>query len=92
MGLFVQEVHVYALLYLGDSLTYHSGMAFSTKEDNRNSCAVQYSGSWWYKTCYQSSLNGVFNGHTVKGISWNKWKGKTGTIKKSTMMIRIRNV
>ena len=40
----------------GDSLTYHAGMKFSTKDvDNdlwkEDSCAVHHKGGWWYKGC-----------------------------------------
>ena len=32
----------------GDSLTYHNGQPFSTKDrDNNCNCAVTYSGAWW---------------------------------------------
>ena len=40
----------------GDSLKYHAGMKFSTKDvDNdlwkEDSCAVNHKGGWWYKGC-----------------------------------------
>ncbi|KAH9489068.1 Ficolin-1 [Bulinus truncatus] len=61
-----------------DRLAYHNGMKFTTYDsdndlDNDINCAVQYSGAWWYRDCYHSNLNGVWNskGHHVKGIHWN---------------------
>ncbi|VDI56925.1 Hypothetical predicted protein [Mytilus galloprovincialis] len=52
--------------WIGDSLLYHIGMQFSTTDmDNDqledpqySSYANQYSGGWWYRACYQSSLTG----------------------------------
>ena len=36
-------------------------MKFSTKdsdnEENSENCATSYNGAWWYKSCYQSTLN-----------------------------------
>ncbi|VDH92990.1 Hypothetical predicted protein [Mytilus galloprovincialis] len=76
----------------GDSLAYHNGMTFSTKDDNRNNCAVTYKGAWWYKGCHHSNLNGLFNGAGPVGISWYHWKSSYDGMKTSTMMIRITNV
>ncbi|XP_052074118.1 ryncolin-1-like [Mytilus californianus] len=76
----------------GDSLRYHNGRTFSTKDDNRGNCAVTYKGSWWYGSCYESSLNGQYKGTKAAGISWYHWKATYDSIKTSTMMIRMGNV
>ncbi|XP_052075246.1 uncharacterized protein LOC127712688 isoform X1 [Mytilus californianus] len=76
----------------GDSLAYHNGRTFSTKDDNRETCAVNYRGAWWYGSCYHSNLNGQYKGTKAAGISWYYWKSTYDSIKTSTMMIRMENV
>ncbi|XP_076107161.1 uncharacterized protein LOC143075580 [Mytilus galloprovincialis] len=76
----------------GDSLAYHNGRTFSTKDDNRGKCAVNYTGSWWYGGCYHSNLNGQYKGKNAAGISWYHWKSQYDSIKTSIMMIRMGNV
>ena len=82
----------------GDSLANHSGIKFSTEdEDNRSEklhCAKYFQSAWWYNSCYLASLNGVYSdiptvarGH---GIQWSTWKEKTYSLKKSEMKIRPR--
>ncbi|XP_046861513.1 ryncolin-4-like [Xenia sp. Carnegie-2017] len=65
----------------GDSLSYHKGMAFTTKDsDNDKSsgnCATSYKGAWWYKSCHISNLNGHYysgNQNNYKGLNWQQWK------------------
>ena len=59
-----------------DSLDYHNNMAFSTKDrdnDNtRSSCAVLFTGAWWYNRCQHSNLNGRYLGkqHSSQGVKW----------------------
>ena len=76
----------------GDSLTYHNGMEFSTKDkDNDKSqkthCAKLYQSAWWYNDCYWSSLNGRYS-QTSHGIQWSTWKQNTYSLKKSEMKTR----
>lgn len=76
----------------GDSLSYHNGMSFSTKDyGNSTNCAKNFKGAWWYKTCHQSNLNGLYlNGnHTTyaDGINWRKWKGHHYSLKSVKMML-----
>nr|CAB3221550.1 angiopoietin-related protein 2-like [Phallusia mammillata] len=82
----------------GDSLTWHNNMAFTTKDvDNdpfdRN-CATFHGGGWWYNTCAQSNLNGIYykGGHYrseyLDGIYWSDWRGGTYSLKSVSMKIR----
>ena len=80
----------------GDSLEYHNGQEFSTKDmdnDDRssNSCAQDWKGSWWYKSCDQSNLNGIYYESAKSdktGINWYHWKNKDESLKKTEMKIR----
>ena len=48
----------------GDSLRSHNGMAFSTPDKDHDahvdSCASQHRAGWWFKSCYDSNLNGAY--------------------------------
>ena len=71
-----------SFLHIGtaeDSLSYHKGEKFSTKDvDNDVSsdhCAQNWRGAWWFNDCCHSHLNGEYlhsqSGHFgVKGIFW----------------------
>ncbi|XP_015211847.1 ficolin-2-like [Lepisosteus oculatus] len=83
----------------GDSLTYHNNQAFSTKDQDNDShtsdnCAVTYAGAWWYNSCHQSNLNGLYlKGHHdtfATGINWHNGKGYNYSYKYSDMKIRPR--
>jgi len=79
----------------GDSLSYHSGHDFGTKdqENNAHGCAKAYKGAWWYGSCHNANLNGVYHGgaHTsyADGVNWNHWKGYHKSMTVSEMKIRI---
>ncbi|XP_076106899.1 microfibril-associated glycoprotein 4-like [Mytilus galloprovincialis] len=85
----------------GDSLDYHNGQAFTTKDrDNdqlksvklKNNCGIYRQGAGWYKACAYSNLNGLYieggQENNVKEIVWNQWKGSQYSMKSSSMMIR----
>ncbi|XP_035657937.1 microfibril-associated glycoprotein 4-like isoform X2 [Branchiostoma floridae] len=80
----------------GDSLVYHDGRPFSTKDrdnDERSaSCAVGAKGAWWYADCHHSNLNGLYrlgaHDGTYDGVSWHNWKGHHYSLKRTEMKIR----
>ena len=81
---------------IGDSLKYHDGQRFSTKDRNNNdyqreNCAVKHIGAWWYKRCDWSNLNGKYlrNGRvTPTGITWKTWKRSYYSMKRVEMKLR----
>ncbi|XP_069990766.1 uncharacterized protein [Penaeus vannamei] len=80
----------------GDSLAYHNGQKFSTKDrdsdESSTNCAERFRGAWWYKSCIHSSLNGEYLGGSHnsihEGIYWRAWRGYYYSLKAATMMIR----
>ena len=64
----------------GDSLAYHTSMAFSTKnrDNDRDSsnCASRFTGAWWYNSCYYTNLNGLYTGnnHDGRGLRCYKFR------------------
>ncbi|XP_067938927.1 ficolin-1-like isoform X2 [Watersipora subatra] len=57
------------------ALSYHDGMEFSTPDrdnddDDSYNCAAAITGSWWFKNCLQSQLNGVYGATGWGGIVW----------------------
>ena len=82
----------------GDSLSYHRGSAFTTKDrdsdaDPLGNCAVAWQGAWWYNNCHHSNLNGLYlNGKLdSKGMVWQNWKNNAESFKRSEMKIRPKD-
>jgi len=81
----------------GDSLSYHSGQRFSTYDADHDSssgynCAELYTGAWWYKSCYDSNLNGKYEhpGLTEdsNGIEWEGWYDEHYSMRSSYMWVQ----
>ncbi|XP_078349175.1 ryncolin-1-like [Oculina patagonica] len=81
----------------GDSLPYHRGAQFSTKDRDNDeasgSCSLARKGAWWYKACAHSNLNGLYLNGKIdsKGMWWHHWKNSNESAKKSEMKIRPKN-
>ncbi|XP_022097547.1 ryncolin-1-like [Acanthaster planci] len=81
----------------GNSFSRHSNYPFSTKDRNNESnsynCAVQYTGAWWYCSCHDTNLNGLYlRGQTdqyAKGVVWQHWKGDYYSLKRTEMKIKL---
>ncbi|XP_073703646.1 uncharacterized protein tnxba [Garra rufa] len=77
----------------GDSMKYHNGRPFSTKDKDPNilsiHCAKAYMGGWWYKNCYKANLNGLYGSCSDnKGVVWIDWKGKDASLPFTEMKLR----
>ncbi|KAL5517871.1 hypothetical protein EMCRGX_G003502 [Ephydatia muelleri] len=55
----------------GDSMSYHSGMKFSTYDQDNDewgqNCAQVFKGAWWHRECHVSNLNGAYLGTPANG-------------------------
>ncbi|KAM8930390.1 tenascin-R [Pelodytes ibericus] len=77
----------------GDSLIYHQGRPFSTKDRDNDvavtNCASSYKGAWWYKNCHRTNLNGKYGeSRHSQGINWYHWKGHEFSIPFVEMKMR----
>ncbi|XP_025078913.1 angiopoietin-related protein 7-like [Pomacea canaliculata] len=75
----------------GDSLTYHKGHGFMTKDyGDSHRCAGDYHGAWWYDNCFDSNLNGIYIptgvSPTYDGIKWSSFTNVS--LKRTEMKIR----
>jgi len=82
----------------GDSLGYHRGMAFSTKDRDNDkwssgNCAARDKGAWWHGACHWSNLNALYLNGKISGqaMSWYHWKNAYYSVKRSEMKIRPQN-
>ncbi|PRD33754.1 UNVERIFIED_CONTAM: Techylectin-5A [Trichonephila clavipes] len=64
----------------GNSMQYHDGYRFSTKDRNNNKCARMLKGGWWYLDWAHTNLNGKYSPgvNSVNNIHWWSWLGNEG--------------
>ncbi|XP_023805551.2 microfibril-associated glycoprotein 4 isoform X2 [Oryzias latipes] len=82
----------------GDSLSYHSGMKFSTFDKDQdiwyaNNCAKHRLGAFWYHFCLEANPNGIYSWGSDGairgvGVEWEHWKGPNYSLKRISFKIR----
>ncbi|KAK7090935.1 microfibril-associated glycoprotein 4-like [Littorina saxatilis] len=80
----------------GDSLSYHNGMQFSTRDADHDTrifgnCASEHHGAWWYKSCAMSNLNGRYRESrewASEGIVWYYFDNTQYNFKSAEMKMR----
>src|SRR6218665_2917901 len=77
----------------------HNGQQFSTRDSDNDdrfydNCAEHFRGAWWFRSCFQAHLNGVYYPKGMHsdffvrdGIQWNAIHPHS-SLKQVTMMIR----
>ncbi|GLH03743.1 Techylectin-5B, partial [Gryllus bimaculatus] len=85
-----------------DSLQVHDGASFSTADKTNDAapaccpCAPAYGGGWWFDSCFEANLNGVYftpkdHREEFRGIIWEHWLGDE-SLKATEMKIRPKTV
>ena len=77
-------------------LLFHSGMPFSTKDQDNDSksysCAVEYKGAWMYNGCHTFNLIGQYlrgpHDTFADEINWLAFRGQHYSLKHSEMKLR----
>ena len=81
----------------GDSLArFHRNQPFTTRDQDNDkygvNCARTFHGAWWYNTCHNSNLNGIYRDKNpspyADGVIWYHWKGHYYSLKRTEMKIR----
>ncbi|XP_071943741.1 ficolin-1-like [Antedon mediterranea] len=82
----------YSQSHIGDRLTQHNDYQFSTDDIDNDvwvgNCAVTYKGGWWYNSCYDSNLNGLYltpGANDNRGINLNTFDE---CLKTTVMMVK----
>nr|XP_029718455.1 angiopoietin-2-like [Aedes albopictus] len=85
-----------------DAMSYHHDQDFSTYDHSNDKssgsfpCALTYGSGWWFNSCAESNLNGIYyaenpRSHKSTGILWEPWLGDY-SLKSTIMMIRPRDM
>ena len=79
----------------GDSLVWHNGMQFSTKDRDNDprtggNCASIHQGAWWYNKCHVSNLNGLYlsGQDSHGGVNWWHFSERHFSLKFAQMKLR----
>ncbi|KAK2143465.1 hypothetical protein LSH36_839g05099 [Paralvinella palmiformis] len=80
----------------GDSLSYHSGMMFTTASHDNDiygsNCAQRFSAPWWFVNCHDVLLTGILEyppcTKYAEGITWKSAWGFDKFANYTRMMIR----
>ena len=82
----------------GDSLAWHNGMQFTTKDRDNDcrsgvNCGTNYHGAWWYNNCLHSNLNGLYRSGLSgsQGVQWHHFLNNHISLKFAQMKLRFRN-
>ncbi|XP_077303225.1 microfibril-associated glycoprotein 4-like isoform X2 [Lithobates pipiens] len=81
---------------IGDSLTFHNGMGFSTYDHDRDmssgNCAIAHKGAFWYFNCQCANLNGLYlRGPTNQfAMTWYTWRGYYYSMKITELKIAVK--
>ena len=74
-------------------------MQFSTKDRDNDqwgggSCATQWQGAWWYNSCHDSNLNGLYRSGLSgnQGVQWGHFLNYNAiSLKFVQMKLRFRD-
>ena len=77
-------------------MAFHNGRQFSAKDKDvdawSRSCAQRCKSGWWYRSCYDANLNGLYlKGKYMSanyGVNWYHWERNHYSLKGTTMMVR----
>jgi len=85
----------------GDSLAggdqMHNGQPFTTRDQDNDdasadNCPQLYKGAWWYASCHDSNLNGLYRSGSqtsyYDGVKWESWRGHRYSLKFTEMKLR----
>ncbi|XP_060554378.1 microfibril-associated glycoprotein 4-like [Ruditapes philippinarum] len=70
-------------------MSHHNNCRFSSKDSDNDqdtgNCAQLYGGAWWYKSCHNANLNGLYlngaNTENSRGINWGDCWGYEYSLK-----------
>ena len=62
------------------------------QDKHDNNCAKTYMGAWWYHSCHDSNLNGLYlsgkNEFYGQGVVWERFRGQYYSLKTTEMKFR----